>query len=313
LRPGPVILALGGGGARGLAHIGVLEVLESAGIPLDRIVGVSIGSILGAIYAFRPDIRAVTPHILEYLRSPSFRRHQEALYGARRNGKVEASGSFFWWSRVRDYVTANRLVHRVMMRPSFLTSALLNDILTHLLPVARLEEAEIPFTVVCVDLVSGRQVALERGELRPIVQGSSSLPGIFPPVRVDGMALADIGIVCPLPTMAARAYGPYPLIAVDVTPAVTPGTDFPTALDVMMRMEEISGTLFRGYVQSLADIVIRPDVDDLEWSDFGNPEWAIDQGRAAARAALPRIQEMVPESHRRRRPVSAPPPSGESA
>ncbi len=310
MREGPITVALGGGGARGLAHLGVIEVLEDAGVPIERIVGVSIGSILGAVYAFQPDIRPATARVLEYLRSPSFRRHQEALYGTRRGGKADGNRSFFWWGRFREYVTANRLVHRVMTRPSFLTSSLLDDILDHLLPDADIADAKLPLTVVCVDLKSGKRTALERGPVRRAVRGSASLPGIFPPVVWEEQLLADVGIFCPVPTIPARSYGPYPLIAVDVTPAIGAADKVETALDVMMRMEEIGGTLFRDYTQSLADIVVKPNVNGLEWSDFSDPEWTIARGREAAVSLLPRILELVGAD--RRRSVSQPAPEARS-
>lgn len=293
MKRGNTVLALGGGGARGLAHLGVMEVLTDAGVNVDRIVGVSVGSIIGALCAFGGDPREVQRRTTDYLRSEPFQRHQAALYGTRRgqkNGNGHRHG-FLWFNRVKEYLTANRLVHRVMLRPSFLPSKLLQEVIEALLPDADIADARIPLTIVAVDLKTGNRVALEKGPLRTAVMGSASLPGIFPPVELDGKLLTDIGIFSALPTPVSRTYSPNPLIAVDVSPCIECVDCCETALDVMMRMEEIGGTLFREHVLGLADVVIRPEVGTLEWSDFSAVETVIEQGRTAARATLPQVLE----------------------
>src|SRR5438093_13193668 len=112
-----ITLALGGGGARGVAHLGVIEVLKDAGYEIDRIVGISIGSLAGALCAFDTDIRAVQQRSLEYLLSPGFQRHQQVLFGAHPGpGEVATGGVFTWYKRVSDYLRANRLFHRVIRK-----------------------------------------------------------------------------------------------------------------------------------------------------------------------------------------------------
>lgn len=285
-----VTLALGGGGARGLAHLGVIEVLRASGIRIERTVGVSIGSIIGAIAAFEPDIKDAQRKVSEFLRAEPFQRHQAALYGTSRRQKSEKGSGFLWFNRVREYVTANRLVHRVMLRPSFLSTKLLEEVVENLLPDADISEALTPLTIVAVDLKTGEHVKLETGSVRKAVIGSASLPGIFPPVEVGNYLLSDVGVFCALPTTISRSYQPDHLVAVDVSPSLESIHGCETALDVMMRMEEIGGTLFRDYVLSLADVIVRPEVGTLEWSDFSEIEGVVERGRAAARAVLPMLQ-----------------------
>ena len=307
MNDGPTVIALGGGGARGLAHLGVLEVLEQTGVGIDRIVGVSIGGIIGAAYAFDPDIERTREHVLDYVMGESFQRHQRALTGAGRKpaegASLEAeprSVGVSWFNQVRDYLRANRLFNRVITKKSLLASQLLEDVAANLLPDADIADAAIPLTIVSVDLRSGHRVVLEKGDVRKAVRGSASLPGIFPPVELDGMLLADIGIFSPLPTQVCRLYDPGMLIAADVSPRIQPIDDCDTALGVMMRMEEIAGTVFRDHVLSLADIIIHPEVGSLPWSDFTQSPAMVDRGRIATREVRDAVlAQLGPRVHQR--------------
>lgn len=283
-------LALGGGGARGMAHLGVIESMLEVGLAVDRIVGVSIGSLAGAMFAFDPDIEHVKKTALDYLLSESFQRHQAVLFGAHGSGKDADStgGVFAWYSRAKDYLRANRIFHRVVSRPSLLPGVVLNDVVEHLLPEADIADAKVPLSIVSVDLRSGHKVVLERGPVREAVRASSALPGIFPPVEFEGMLLCDVGVFYSLPTTVARSYGSNRVIAVDVSSEMQRLDKCETALDVLMRMDEIGESLFRKHVRDEADLVIRPDVSGVQWFDFSSPRELIDTGRKTGRNELRR-------------------------
>lgn len=292
-------LALGGGGARGLAHVGVLEVLSDAGLRPDRIVGVSVGSVVGAAFAFEPDLSRMLPRAMEYLRSPSFRRYVDRVGEGRKSDRPENAPSdggrsegppppgFF--SKLRGYVRAERAFHRMITSGSLLDGRVLHEVVEALLPDADVADAVVPLTVVAVDLVTGREVEITRGPLRAAVLGSASLPGIFPPVPYGGCLLADVGVVASVPCHAARRSGADVVAAVDVTQRVAARRSFPTAVDVLLRMEDVAGSLFRDLVLAQADVVVRPDVSHTDWTDFSTMDAVIDRGRAAARAALPEL------------------------
>ena len=146
-------------------------------------------------------------------------------------------------------------------------------------------DAVIPLGVVAVDLNTGDPVVLERGPLRIAVQASASLPGIFPPVELDGRLLCDLGVVASLPARLARKLGPTPVIAVDVASRLKP-VECATALDVLMRMLEIGESMFRDELRSAADLLIEPAVGDIHWADFSRSESLIQIGRDAAREVL---------------------------
>ncbi len=283
-----ITLALGGGGARGVAHLGVIEGLLDAGFTIERMVGVSIGSLVGALYAFDPDIRRVQQKTLEYLLSPKFQRLQQDLSGSHLSPSEEAKGGIFtWYRRVKDYLRANVVCHKAIRNPSLLPGFLLHEVVDHLLPDADIADASIPLSIVAVDLLSGHKVILEKGPLRDAVRASASLPGIFPPVELDGMLLCDIGVLNSLPTTAGRSYGTKCLVAVDVSSRLKQLSQCNTAVDVLMRMNEVSESLFREHVCATADLIIRPNLSGVEWFDFSSSMQLLEAGREAARQAMP--------------------------
>lgn len=270
--------------------MGVIEVLIDHGFEIERIVGVSMGSLAGAIYAFEPDIKQAQQRALDYLLSQSFQEHQHTLFGASPKGDEENSGGLFsWYDRVKKYLRANHLFHRVIRTPSLLPGVVLRDVVDQLLPDADISEAAIPLCVVAVDLRSGHNMLLEKGSLRDAVRGSSSLPGIFPPVEFDDLLLCDVGVFYSLPTTVARSYTSQCLVAVDVSSGLQPITTCETALDVLMRMDEIGESLFRKHVRDEADLVIEPAVANIEWFDFSDPEKLIAAGRRAGERAIAKL------------------------
>ena len=284
-----ISLALGGGGARGLAHLGVIAALRDAQLEIERLVGISIGSLVGALYAFHPDIDRVQERIVGFLASPAFRRHQQRLsasQGADRNGSEH---SFSWWRRLTRFLRANYVCGRVLLRQSILPGDVLRHAANSLLPDADIADACVPLSVVAVDLLEGAPVILEKGPVRDAVCASASIPGIFPPVEFEGRLLCDIGVLNSLPTLATRSYPTRCLVAVDVSSSLQAVNACQNAVDVLVRVNNIGENLFRRNVFAAADLVIRPEVGDVPWFEFSNPSRLIRLGREAARGAVPGI------------------------
>jgi NTE family protein len=162
----------------------------------------------------------------------------------------------------------------------------LEQLVDRYLPDVDIADAPIALTLVAVDLRSGKRVVLDRGPLRTAVRASASLPGVFPPVERDGMLLCDIGVFDSLPTTVARGYEPACVIASDVGAPVQPIADCTSALEVVLRMDQIGESLFRSLTRDSADVVVNPDVAAVKWFDFSAAADLIARGRAAARAAL---------------------------
>lgn len=280
-------LALGGGGARGLAHFGAVQAVREAGFAVERIVGVSIGSLAGAMCALDHPISRVHSQVLEYVTSSEFSSKQEALFGAHPKAEMgSTSGMMAWYERIRMYLWARHLLSRVFHRSSLLPGEILEEVITGLVPDIDICETSTPLSIVAVDLKSGHQIVLEQGSLRRAIAASAAIPGIFPPVPWDDMLLCDVGVLDSLPAQVARAYASDLVIGVDVGPRLEHAEDCESALHVLLRMDEIGERYFRRYSQKLVDILIQPDVGHYQWFDFSEPDRLIRTGLAGGRAAI---------------------------
>lgn len=253
-RPG-VGLALGGGFARGFAHLGVLQVLQDHQIPISHIAGTSVGSILGAAYASG----APLSRIIEVCRNLRFRdiaRWRVSRLGLASNQRLGA------------------LIERVFSSRQF-------------------EDLRIPLAVVATDLSSGEPVVFTQGNLVDAIRASCAFPGLFEPVEIGTRCLADGGLVAPVPTHAARLLGATTVIGVSV--GVQDGhRGAPTNIfQVVSRAVGAAQKHQLEIWEKHAHLVLRPDVQSLAWDDFDRAEEAIQAGVATARRALPRIEKLL--------------------
>jgi NTE family protein len=267
-------LVLSGGGARGLAHIGVLKVIEEAGIPVDLLVGTSMGGLIAAAYA-----AGLTPQHME----------QEALRMA----------------RLRKLAS---LADRDLPRRGLFAGKRVQEYLVRQLGERTFAELRLPLALVAVDLIRGEEVVLHEGPLVPTVRATVSLPGIFAPLRVGGRLLVDGGVLNHLPVDVARKMGSAAIVAVDVRPSLN-GLE---AMEKDSLLEQWKGLLAvlraclalmeqrlteHKLAQARPEVVIRPtlppDVGTL--TGFGKAAEIIAAGEAAARAALPQIELLLPQ------------------
>jgi NTE family protein len=250
-----VALALGGGFARGFAHLGVLQVLEQNHIPISHIAGTSVGSILGAAYASG----APLARIIETCRTLRFRdiaRWRVSRLGLASNQRLE------------------NLIERVFESRQF-------------------EDLRIPLAVVATDLTSGEPVVFTQGNLVDAIRASCAYPGLFEPVEIGTRCLADGCLVAPVPTQAARELGASVVIGVSV--GMEDGhRGAPTNIfQVVSRAVNAAQKHQLEIWERYADLVLRPDVQSLAWDDFDHADEAIAAGAAAARRALHRIEKLL--------------------
>ncbi len=248
-------LALGGGAARGLAHIGVLEVLEEADIPIDCIAGTSAGAIAGGLYASGFTTAEMRKEVqkLNWLEVASF--------GIPRMGLLNFDKAAQW---IEDLLRD---------RPN------------------TFEELSIPFAAVAADIVRGELIAINTGKLSAALRASSSVPGIFTPTRMGDRMLVDGGTLNNLPVSVARRLGADYVIAVDLLPPGRVGNKEPgnvmeltvTALYMLMRSTHNEG--------AEADRVIMPAIGHLSLFDMGHKEELMEAGRAAAQSIVPKIKQ----------------------
>lgn len=292
IRSRSAVLALGGGGARGVAHFGAVQAVLEGGFELRRIVGTSMGSLVGAVCACDPNIQRVAAQAVEYVTSESFRSKQESLCGAHpRKDERSGSGMLAWYDRIKSFLWSHHLLSRVFRRRSLLSSQFMEEVIAALVPDVDIADTKIPFSIVTVDLRSGRQIVLERGSLRKAVLASAAIPGIFPPVEWDDLLLCDFGVLDSLPAEVAKSYADSTCIGVDVGPSLQPTEDCESALHVLLRMDEIGERLHRRHALQHVDVLIRPEVGSCQWFDFSEPDRLIEAGLDAGRRAIREVRK----------------------
>lgn len=292
------VLALGGGGARGLAHFGAAQAVYESGIQVQRVVGISIGSLAGAMLAQDVPPADVQQELLRYLASDDFGSKQASLFGSQSTGGRANSGLLGWYDQIKSYLWARHLLGRVFRRRSLLPGGVLEQVIAALVPDIDISQLPVPLSIVAVDLKSGHSIVLERGPLRRAIAASAAIPGIFPPVEWEGMLLCDLGVLDSLPTEVARSYASDLVIGVDVGPYLSRDERCESALHVMLRMDEIGERLLRRYSLLRADILIQPNVGHCPWFDFGNAERMIRRGYDAGLSALNHWQRIQPRGER---------------
>lgn len=290
-------LALGGGGAKGFAHIGVLKVLEEAGLRVDMVAGTSVGALVGAVYAagnlarLEAEARAITLTDVPLLLSPA-------------------------WSLSGLFSGKNAL-----------------EMLSELLGCERFEDLPIPFAAVSCDLNSSSRVTFTAGLLREAIRASISIPAVFTPVPRDSTLLVDGALLEPLPVQTTRDLGADLVIAVNLFGSTPPsireekrrsgilsglqylsslsaklpwgskeqkGFPTPTVIDIIERTLAVSQrelTKFR-LAEHPADLLIEPEIADIGTLDFHTGEAGIEIGIRAARAALPELEKLLGRASR---------------
>lgn len=254
-KPAPKIaLVLGGGAARGFAHIGVIKILEAHGIVPDMVVGTSAGSVVGALYA--------GGYSGFDLQKVAFQLEQDS---------------------VGDWILPDRGFIKGEMLQNFINKALHNR------PIEKLNK---PFAAVATDLQSGEAAAFRRGNTGMAVRASSSIPGVFQPVDIGGKDYVDGGLVSPVPAKTARAMGADLVIAVDIS-GKPKNARLNDSIDIMLQAFSIMGQTIGRYEMMEADVVIRPVTGMIGAAEFDQKHMAIMEGEKAALAALPLIRSKL--------------------
>lgn len=284
-------LALGGGAARGLAHIGVLRVLAEHKIPIHLIVGTSIGALVGGLYATTGDIDLVEKRLVNFLDSPTFRANRFTFM---REVKSETNG---WIGNLGQLVRRGIVIGYSLSRISFISAQQFERNMNHLLDEVDIESARIPFAAVACDLRRGEEVLLQSGSLRQAVSASSAIPGVLPPVEVDGRTLVDGGWSSKVPILAAFKMGADAVIAVDISAELRDTRKLTRGYDVFVRAGAITESILKRMQCRMADVLIRPDVGAIHWADFGRARECMDLGVRAAEAKLDEMKALVRLEH----------------
>ena len=282
-------LALGSGGARGLAHIGVLRVLEKEAIPIDLLVGTSIGALVGGAYASGIGPDELEKKVDEFLNSPEFQSSAiqavEAAHAREEGGVVQ---------KIQTYLKNRFYVVQAMLKPGILSNEEFQTIVNNFIPDIQIEETRISFRAAATDLVSGELITFSSGSLRQAVMASCAVPGAIEPLKDGEMILSNGGIICLVPISIAKREGADIVIAVAVDRDTCSEEEFRTAMDIYVRASEITAHKLKDYELMDADVIIRPKVGNLHWSHFSQARNLVKEGERATRRNLKDIRNAMP-------------------
>jgi len=248
-------LALGGGFARGYAHLGILKVFEEQKIPIACISGSSISSIIGAAYASGAPLGRIVGKCRE-IRFRDFARWRVSRFGLASNDRLE---------QLLDRLFDSRL----------------------------LEHLKIPMAIVATDLDTGDPVVFRQGGMAEAIRASCAFPGLFEPVQIGTRFLADGGLVAPVPTRAARELGAEIVVGVSVGLHDGRRGAPKNIFQVVSRAVSAAQKHQLEVWERHADLVLRPAVQTIAWDDFDRIDDAMEAGASVARSALPQIRKLL--------------------
>jgi NTE family protein len=249
---------LGCGAARCFAYVGVIRVLEQERIPVDLVVGTSVGSLIGALYAGHRN-----GFELEWA---AFELKQEDLF---------------------DFGVMNALLGMGLAKGERLEAFVKGKVKQQ-----NIEDLPLPFAAVATDLNWGTRIILDKGSVARAVRASSAIPGVFEPVTHDGKLLVDGGVVDNIPIDVARAKGADLVVAVDISEDVG-NVNIKNLVDVLLQSTNIMFAVNVANLRGAADVLVTPKVGGIGMLDFGQRKQAMEAGIVAAREAVPKIREAV--------------------
>ncbi len=253
-KPAKIALVLGAGASKGFAHIGVLKVLEANKIPIHLIVGTSVGSFVGSLYAYGYDA--------------------------------------FELQKLSFSIERTDVVDLILPDNGFIKGEKLEEYINKMVKNTPLERLKIPFYVVATDIRSGEEVIFGMGNTGAAVRASCSVPGVFRPVKIGDRMYVDGGVVSPVAVDVARKYGGDVVLAVDISTSVDSPNPQGT-IDTILQSINIMYSKLSANQLAKADVVINPKVGHISSSDFSKRHEAVLEGEKAATEAMPKVKEII--------------------
>jgi NTE family protein len=253
-KPAKIALVLGAGTSKGFAHIGVIKILESNQVPIHMIVGTSVGSVVGSLYAYGFD--------------------------------------GFQLQKFSFSIEKGDIVDLTIPDNGFIKGEKLEEFINKIVKNTPIETLKIPFYAVAADIQSGQEVAFGRGSTGMAVRASCSIPGVFRPVRIGEKMYVDGGVVSPVAVDVAKRFGADVVIAVDISAEVE--RPFPNnIIETILQSFNIMYSKLASIQLAKADVVIKPKVGYIGAADFSKRHEAVMEGEKAALEALPQVMKII--------------------
>lgn len=280
-----VCLALGGGGARGYAHLGVLRGLFEMGIKeFHAISGTSAGGMIAGLFAIHKDPEKIYETLYSFRKSPLFESlNFKETYSERDKLKK-------LYGNIREKV----FMAKTLVSQSFLDEETRDKIFTYLYGTDKLlEQYHLRLRIMATDLVTGKDIAFQGGSMHKVMKATSALPGALPPVKLGDMLLVDGGITHNLPTIPILKDDCDVIIASDVSRALPRKREYRNAAEILIRCEYISLRRLQDIESQFADVIISPNLSEYEWYDFDKLDEIMELGYKAFKKVFHEIEKAM--------------------
>lgn len=279
-------LALGGGGSRGVAHIGALQVLHANGVSPDLIAGSSAGSMVGAMYAATLDPRWMENRFRELMSSDLFASFSS---GSLMDGLSKET----FLEKTTAKVKRRYVVGLGLNKAYVLPRSIIKNAMEFLIPCSSFEELQIPLKVMATDIQNGKEIIYSKGNLKEAIIQSSSIPGFFEATKKGDKIIVDGGVTSPIPVEILKKHTEL-VMAIDITNYELKPLTNPNLVEIMRRSDIITSLKLKGMLAEKADILIKPEVSGIHWSDFKNFDKLLKSGKNAMMSALDGLKKSKP-------------------
>ncbi len=258
-----IILVLGGGGARGFAHVGVLKALREANVPIDMVVGTSMGAIIGSLYCSGVELE-----------------------------EIEKIATYIKWDDISNLSSVSLL--KMLVSEKLLSTQKMEKYINKMIGDKHFFQLNIPFACVATDIKTGEKIIFKEGEVASAARASATIPGIFEPVQYRQRFLVDGGIVENIPVSVAKLFNPDIIITVAVSADITKNS-FDNIFVSLFQAIYIQGQQTDKVNLKMSDIIIAPKVNDISAIELNRAVECIDAGFIAGKKSIERIKEFIVE------------------
>jgi NTE family protein len=282
----PFTLVLGGGGARGLAHVGVLKALEKINFEPSLIVGTSMGAVVGGMYSQLRNAEALEIRLREFLDGEFFKR-----IGLEQFSETDAGSSRSVWERFAAHLRQRYFFSKSALGSGAFAQTTLFRSMRMLLQDSDIRDSSIRFAAVASDLATGEEYVFTSGSIITAVTASSAMPGIVAPLEVGSHLFIDGKVTSTIPVPAARSLSRDPIIAVDVRRTLGSFENHRHGFEIIIRAGDVTNSKLNDIQVRQADVILRPAVADIDWNKFSSIDRCILAGEQIVEENLRQLTE----------------------
>lgn len=280
-------LALGGGGARGMAHLGVLKILQKSEIEIEVFSGTSMGAMIAASYLQEQKINRSVGALKEFVLHFSNQFHKMDAMDSAGIHHGSTLGSII--TGVQRGIQLSTMARKLSLE----NDSLLKEMTEHFLPPCNIEDLEKALYICTLDIKSGQGIFLNRGDVRKAVQSAMTIPGYFPPVHSNGRDLYDAQSVFPVPIHAFLHQPVDFILAVNVGQSIQQNFNPNNGIDLLFRQYDLLYSHVASELRYCADFVIHPNLEGIHWTDFHKIDTILKRGMEAADKAIPKLKALL--------------------